>query len=51
MTGGMGLSAAAERAVRFTERCTLDTYNNGGERLYGVQFEPRLGELTQQARL
>ena len=47
ITGGAGLLKAVRSAADFVERCVRDTYNNHGDRLYGVQFEDKLNLLKE----
>ncbi len=38
---------AVKTAADFVEICAKDTYNNNGDRLYGMQFENKLGLLKE----
>lgn len=42
---GESFERAVKKAADFTELCTRDTYNHGGDRLYGVRFEDKLNLL------
>ncbi len=43
---GTPFKTAVKNAADFTELCTRDTYNNNGDKLYGVRFEDKLNLLS-----
>ncbi len=47
MTRGDDFFDAAALAVRFCERCTKITWQNGGTQLYGIQFEGQIINLSK----
>lgn len=50
LTGGQSLESACRMASDFCAECTEYTYNNGGDKLYGIMFEKFVYKLCEKRK-